>query len=46
MEALKQKRFHKPEELCEFVNDNNISIVSITDAGRKLLRYTLFYKDN
>lgn len=48
---LNCKTFKFPEELCKFVNDNNVQVVSITESGYSTGQYenhygyTLFYNE-
>lgn len=42
MEALKNKHFITADELCVFVNDNDIQVVSICTTN---VACTLFYKE-
>lgn len=42
MEALKNKHFTTADKLCDFVNENNIQVVSICTTS---FACTLFYKD-
>ena len=44
--ALKFKTFKWADDLCEFVNDNNIIVVSITDRSSDVSGYFyLFYTE-
>lgn len=48
---LRCKTFRFPEKLCQFVNDNNVQVVNITESGYKPGQYdehygyTLFYNE-
>lgn len=42
--ALKTKVFRWAEDLCDFVNDNNVTVVSITDRSKSGFgNFYLFY---
>ena len=42
MEYLEQIKFNRADELVDFVNNNNVKVISITED---LSVFTLFYKN-